>query len=1129
MRSLLLLLSILPAFPQQTLLDTNFNTPYTITRIGSSTFPALARLERTPTRDFLGNPTNFYGLITIRLNAPTSSSGGYPYYDSAPAIEAPTWYFFTQPDWNVPLSVSPPIARINYSEAFQFINHSCTSCTEDFTTYPAIRQGGTVFVGPAMRWTRNREWQRQFLDNLTLNDFREFQRSSAARINVSPNAPPLEFGFVRGFVATETTEFQSGIDEVRITLSRPLTLDATPDTYLLSQSPITQTIPASSGLLSNDSIRTTASGARADLTSQPRGSLILRADGGFDYTPVPNLTSDSFEYRLTTPTAQSNPTPVTLRLLPPRLACTLTPLPVAGPITVLGSGRTNWRLDVQLDGAALNGLLPITISHSLNGVRARSEYRVVPLGADSTIAPVLFDEGPVSVSVSIASQENLCRYEYVNPRSMTFASNPPPNENCVVVWAVAIEAARLFTEQLTGRTIPPIFAMRSYRDNVLAASPLTSHFRDLYYRHSPEMISLLQTHPALVPESLSLFRQFSKSLPHIPADLESAAIALLTKLRPSMSPALQRDFDTTLVQLQHPATRAALGLDSLSTELITRTLIDSAGNTYTIGAIAAQAFLRKTSPTHQLLFERRFGGAAFDIAFGLALGPDNTVYLTGLTQSEDFPTLNAPQPRYGGSGPDPVFKGDAFLTVLSATDGRLLRSTYWGGENFDIARAIAVDASGNAYIAGYTASSRFPLSTPLQSTPPAPESGFLARFDGRTGATLSSSYLGTPSGDAISDIALLPNGDILLAGTRLYRFDSNASRFLLDLPTSLITSLLPLTNNEFIVSGVESTTAGPRGFLARYSPSGQLLARLPLSSNNSQYIFPATLLLRSGSLEVLGATLTDSLATEPYLARLTPSFTSTTAITPVTIPSAPTPGFLTGYDSRGLLTGLPFDLTSPFFTPTPQNTPLTLALATTRRSTEELTPGALFVLSGINTLPNLPPPAAASDSSNPPTELSGLRIRFDADTYAPLHNYTPNEIIFVAPAVKAASTLTLELNGQPIASRPIRLAPSVPQLFTTNGQSDGPLLGEWVDSEDAPSRLSFFAAGLAPDLKATTLYSVTNSGILTLELATRTPLAGYLGIDQILTAPLPINATKPTGARLFLLNANRLSNPAKLP
>jgi hypothetical protein len=1119
MRTLLFFLAILPAFSQpQTLSDNSFTTPYTISRIGPSDFPAQSRLTPAAIRDFNGTTIDPFGVITIQLNAPNTSPGGYGYYydNPTPITEGSAWFFFTQPNWRVSLGGGPPFTRITYRESFQFINYSCRSCTDDIVSYPAIRQGNAIFVGPALRWLRNtNNWQRQGLDNLNPNDFREFNRPGANRINLSPNAPPLEFGIVRGFVANETTELQTGIDSVAFILSRPTTLSTTPDTYLVYQSTGTQTIPESEGLLSNDSVRT---GFRATVHSQPRGGLVLRNNGSFDYTPAPGLTSDSFEYIISSPDAQSNPTPVNIRILPPRLACTLTYQSYSG----------NYRLDVSLDGAPVLGALPVTVSWFAEGVRNNSFSERVILGSRSEIFRPQSPIGNLSVSISLGSQRDVCRQDYfIAPSTI-----PVIQENevslCMFVGMDAFISA--LNAALTGRVLPgPTSKLRSYRDNVLLASPLTTSFRDLYYRHSPEMLALLRRNPSLIPPLYRLIERFSTSLPEIPTDIESSTIALLQTLRPSMSPALQRDFDATLIQLQNPSIRTALGLSALPTELITRTLTDSSGNTYTIGAIAAQAFLRKTSPTHQLLFERRFGGTGFDIAFGLALGPDNTVYLTGLTQSEDFPTINAAQPRYGGSGPAPLLNGDAFLAVLSTTDGRLIRSTYWGGEGFDIARAIAVDSTGNAYLAGYTESSRFPVSNPLQSFRPTPYAGFLARFDGRTGAVLSSSFLGSASGDAISDIALLPNGDILLVGTRIYRFDSAASRFLLDLPTPPLTSLLPLANNEFIVAGVETNADGPRGFLARYSPTGQVLARLPLSRDNSQFILPANLFLRSGLLEVLGATLTDSLATEPYLARLTPAFTATTAITPVSIPSAPTPGFLTGYDSRGLLTGLPFDPTSPFLTPTPQATPLTLALATTRRSTEELTPGTLFVLSGLSALPNLPPSAAATDSSNPPTELAGIRLRFGADLYAPLHNYTPNEIIFVAPAAAAPATLTLELNGQPLATRPVRWSQSAPQLFTTNGQSDGPLLGEWVDAEDGPSRLSFFAAGLAPDLAATTLYLVNNARILPLELATRTPLAGYLGIDQILTAPLPPATAKPAGARLYLRDAARLSNPARLP
>lgn len=82
----------------------------------------------------------------------------------------------------------------------------------------------------------------------------------------------------------------------------------------------------------------------------------------------------------------------------------------------------------------------------------------MPLGADSTLAPVLFDAGPVSVSVSIASQENLCRSEYLNPPPMATAidQDPPNRSDCFIAWAIITEVARQFTEKVTGRDISSI-------------------------------------------------------------------------------------------------------------------------------------------------------------------------------------------------------------------------------------------------------------------------------------------------------------------------------------------------------------------------------------------------------------------------------------------------------------------------------------------------------------------------------------------------------------------------------------------------------------------------------------------------------------------------------------------------
>jgi hypothetical protein len=98
------------------------------------------------------------------------------------------------------------------------------------------------------------------------------------------------------------------------------------------------------------------------------------------------------------------------------------------------------------------------------------------------------------------------------------------------------------------------------------------------------------------------------------------------------------------------------------------------------------------------------GGGADEIAYGLAVDSAGNAYITGLTQSPDFPTTAGAFDRTGA----PNNFLDAFVTKLNANGTALVYSTFLGGGNFEWGRAIAIDAAGNAYIAGQTKSSDFP-------------------------------------------------------------------------------------------------------------------------------------------------------------------------------------------------------------------------------------------------------------------------------------------------------------------------------------------------------------------------------------------------------------------------------------
>ena len=100
------------------------------------------------------------------------------------------------------------------------------------------------------------------------------------------------------------------------------------------------------------------------------------------------------------------------------------------------------------------------------------------------------------------------------------------------------------------------------------------------------------------------------------------------------------------------------------------------------------------------------GASGFDEGLGIAVDSTGNAYVTGYTDSSNFPVLPNPgafQPAFGGGS------YDAFVTKLNPAGTALLYSTYLGGNSFDQGLGIAVDSTGNAYVTGLTNSSDFPV------------------------------------------------------------------------------------------------------------------------------------------------------------------------------------------------------------------------------------------------------------------------------------------------------------------------------------------------------------------------------------------------------------------------------------
>ncbi len=99
------------------------------------------------------------------------------------------------------------------------------------------------------------------------------------------------------------------------------------------------------------------------------------------------------------------------------------------------------------------------------------------------------------------------------------------------------------------------------------------------------------------------------------------------------------------------------------------------------------------------------GGASDDVPRAIAVDAAGNTYIVGWTQSPDFPATPGAFDRTGAASNNL----DVFVAKLNPTGTALVYATFIGGSNFDWGRAIAVDAAGNAYIAGQTKSSDFPV------------------------------------------------------------------------------------------------------------------------------------------------------------------------------------------------------------------------------------------------------------------------------------------------------------------------------------------------------------------------------------------------------------------------------------
>ena len=168
-------------------------------------------------------------------------------------------------------------------------------------------------------------------------------------------------------------------------------------------------------------------------------------------------------------------------------------------------------------------------------------------------------------------------------------------------------------------------------------------------------------------------------------------------------------------------------------ETITGVAVDTSNNAYVTGETSStgtsfptsgNAFQGSANPSNlegggfvtridttkanaaSLVYSTYLEGSTFDAALGIALGPNNVAYVTGSTNSLDFPTTTGAFQTTGATS------GVAFITLIDTTmtgNSSVTYSTFFGGTGSDTGFGIQADGAGNAYIVGSTASPDFPI------------------------------------------------------------------------------------------------------------------------------------------------------------------------------------------------------------------------------------------------------------------------------------------------------------------------------------------------------------------------------------------------------------------------------------
>ena len=191
------------------------------------------------------------------------------------------------------------------------------------------------------------------------------------------------------------------------------------------------------------------------------------------------------------------------------------------------------------------------------------------------------------------------------------------------------------------------------------------------------------------------------------------------------------NFDTTRKLIIDPLIYSTF-IGGSGYEIVRDMVLDNDGNAYLVGYTTSVDFptsatayndtfsgplddiivLKLSADGSTLLYSTYIGGNGSDVAYGIDIDASGCVYVTGCTDSTNFPVVNAYDDTYNGKNAE---FGDCFILKLSSDGSSLIYSTYFGGSGDDLAFAVTIDFENNVIFTGETTSTDFPLHNAIDS------------------------------------------------------------------------------------------------------------------------------------------------------------------------------------------------------------------------------------------------------------------------------------------------------------------------------------------------------------------------------------------------------------------------------